>query len=434
MAAGSVLKPRNIFAQEDKLQNWAGNFTYSSTKIDFPKSVEVVQQLVRKYTKLKVLGTKHCFNNIADSQDQFISLKEMNQVVELNEKDHTVTIGGGMNYGQLCPVLESKGYALHNLASLPHISVAGACATATHGSGLKNGNLSTAVSALEIVTAKGNVITLSRKKDGEKFLASVVSLGALGVVTKVTLDVQPSFAVRQDVYERLPMEQLKKHFDGIEAGGYSVSLFTDWQSESINEVWVKNKVEAGKTFKSAPDYFGAKAATKNLHPIADLSAENCTEQMGVTGPWYERLPHFKMGFTPSSGKELQSEYFVPRHLAVDAIQAVARLGKQIGPYLMITEIRTIDADDLWMSPCYQQPSVAIHFTWKQDIPAVSKLLPIIEKSLEPFNTKPHWGKLFTISPARLSLLYKKMSDFRDLAQSLDPQGKFRNEFLNKNIF
>ncbi len=434
MAAGSILKPNTIFAQEDKLQNWAGNFTYSSTKIDFPKSVEEVRQLVSKYSQFKVLGTKHCFNTIADSRDQFISLKEMNQVVELNEKDHTVTVGGGMNYGQLCPLLEAKGYALHNLASLPHISVAGACATATHGSGLKNGNLSTAVSALEIINAQGDVINLSRIKDSEKFLAAVVNLGALGVVTKVTLDIQPSFAVRQDVYEGLPMEQLKKHFEEIEAGGYSVSLFTDWQSESINEVWVKNKVEAGKTFKTPSDYFGARAAIKNLHPIADLSAENCTEQMGAAGPWFQRLPHFKMGFTPSSGKELQSEYFVPRHLAVDAIQAVARLGKQIGPYLMITEIRTIDADNLWMSPCYHQPSVAIHFTWKQEIPAVNILLPIIEKALEPFNAKPHWGKLFTISPARLNLLYKRMNDFRDLVQSFDSKGKFRNEFLNKNIF
>jgi len=156
--------------------------------------------------------------------------------------------------------------------------------------------------------------------------------------------------------------------------------------------------------------------------------------MGVPGPWYERLPHFRMGFTPSSGKELQAEYFVPRHNAVEAILAIARMKKEIGPHLFISEIRTINADNLWMSPCYNQPSVAIHFTWKQDWPSVRKLLPKIEKELAPFNVKPHWGKLFTMSPATLQHRYAKLADFKKLLIDYDPQGKFRNEYLDKNIY
>ncbi len=282
--------------------------------------------------------------------------------------------------------------------------------------------------------ASGNVIKLSKEKDGEKFLAAVVGLGALGIVTKVTLNIVPTFMVRQDVYEKLPLEELQKHFNEIEESGYSVSLFTDWQQQSINEVWIKTKIDEGKTYNFPAEFFGAKAATKNLHPIAELSAENCTEQMGVPGPWYERLTHFKMGFTPSSGKELQSEYFVPIHNAVDAILAIQKLGKKIGPHLFITEIRTIDADKLWMSPCYNQQSVTIHFTWKQDWPSVQKLLPIIEKELAPFNAKPHWGKLFTMPYSRLQVLYEKMNDFRKIAASIDPNGKFRNDFLDRNVF
>ena len=111
--------------------------------------------------------------------------------------------------------------------------------------------------------------------------------------------------------------------------------------------------------------------------------------MGVAGKWYERLPHFKMGFTPSSGKELQSEYFVPIENGVEAIMAIQKLGKLISPHLFISEIRTIDADELWMSPCYKQQSMTMHFTWKQDWPAVKKLLPVIENELSPFNAKPH---------------------------------------------
>jgi xylitol oxidase len=334
----------------------------------------------------------------------------------------------------LCPYLDGKGFALHNLASLPHISVAGACSTATHGSGQRNGNLATAASALEIVTADGKIVNLSRERDGETFSGAVVGLGALGVITKVTLDIQPSFMIRQYVYENLPLSELKEHFDAIESSGYSVSLFTDWQKQRINELWIKSRVEEGQAFHATPEFFGAKLATRNLHPIAELSAENCTEQMGVPGPWYERLPHFRMGFTPSAGKELQSEYFVPRQHAVEAILAVERLRDQVGPSLLITEIRTVAADNLWMSPCYQQDCVTIHFTWKPDWPAVSKLLPVIEKELAPFNARPHWGKLFTISPAELKRIYKKMREFVELGKQYDPQGKFRNEYLNKNIF
>jgi xylitol oxidase len=236
------------------------------------------------------------------------------------------------------------------------------------------------------------------------------------------------------VYEKLPLSQMTQHFDDIVSAGYSVSLFTDWQSESINEVWIKSRIDDAANSKPRADFFGATAATKNLHPIAELSAENCTEQMGVPGPWYERLPHFKMGFTPSSGKELQAEYFVPHHHAVDAILAIQKLGKEIGPHLFISEIRTIDADNLWMSPCYKQPSVTIHFTWKQEWDAVSKLLPVIEKELAPFNPKPHWGKLFTMSPELLASRYEKLPAFKKLIGEYDPHEKFRNQFLEKNIY
>jgi xylitol oxidase len=429
-----VIAPLLSWAQSEKLRNWAGNLEYSTEKLTTARSLEEAQAFVRKQQKFKVLGTRHCFNDIANSSDQFLSLKAMDKVVALNPDARTVTVESGMTYGQLCPYVDAKGWALHNLASLPHISIAGACSTSTHGSGEKNGNLSTAVSAIEMIDASGNVVTLTRQKDGETFRGAVVGLGALGVITKVTLDIQPRFMMQQYVYQNLPLSELKEHFDAIESSAYSVSLFTDWQSESLNEVWLKSRMEQGKTWDAPQEFFGAKRATKNLHPIAELSAENCTEQMGVPGPWYERLPHFRMGFTPSAGKELQSEYFVPRAHAVEAILAVQRLHAQVSPHLLITEIRTIAADDLWMSPCYHQPSVTIHFTWKQDWPAVQKLLPVIERELAPFHPRPHWGKLFTMPSEQLRSSYEKLPEFVELSKKYDPQGKFQNEFLRAHVF
>ena len=432
--AGSALAPLLAWAAGEKLQNWAGNIEYSTEELYSAHSLAEIQSYVRKQSKLKVLGTRHCFNTIADSKDRFLSLTAMDDVVALDSAARTVTVNAGMKYGQLAPYLDGKGFALHNLASLPHISVAGACGTATHGSGEKNGNLATAVSALEIITATGDVLKLSRQQDGELFNGAVVGLGALGVISKVTLDVQPTFRMRQVVYENLPLAEMKNHFDAIEASGYSVSLFTDWQDQRIDEVWIKSRVEEGQSFRAAPEFFGAQLATKNLHPIAALSAENCTEQMGVPGPWYERMPHFRMGFTPSAGKELQTEYFVPRKDAVDAVLAVERLRDQITPHLLISELRTIAADHLWMSPAYERDSVAIHFTWKPEWPEVQKLLPIIERELAPFHPRPHWAKLFSISPAELRSSYKRLPDFVQLIAKYDPQGKFRNAFLDSNIF
>jgi len=429
-----ALAPLLASAASERLKNWAGNLEYSTDHLTSAASLDQVREFVKQQPHLKVLGTRHCFNDIADSASNLLSLKPMDQVIALDPAGRTVTVAAGVTYGQLCPYLHEKGFALHNLASLPHISVAGACSTATHGSGEKNGNLPTAVSALELVTASGDLVKLSRHDDASTFHGAVVGLGALGVITKITLDLQPTFLMRQYVYENLPLSQLKDHFDAIESSAYSVSLFTDWQKQRLNEVWLKSRTEPGQAFDPQLEFFGAKRATKNLHPIAELSAENCTEQMGVPGPWYERLPHFRMGFTPSAGKELQSEFFVPRQHAVEAILAVERLRDQVTPHLMISEIRAIAADHFWMSPCCEQPSVAIHFTWKQDWPAVSQLLPVIERELAPFKARPHWGKLFTMSPSLLKSSYEKLPEFIQLSKKYDPQGKFRNAFLERNIF
>jgi xylitol oxidase len=420
-------------AQGGPIANWAGNLRYGTDRLDQPASAAEVQQVVRTHRRLKVLGTRHCFNGIADSTDRLVSLARMNRVVSLDPQARQVTVEGGVTYGQLCPYLHEKGFALHNLASLPHISVVGACATATHGSGVGNGNLATAVTGLELVTADGSLVTLSLAHDAARLRGAVVGLGALGVVTKVTLAVQPTFLVRQVVYEHLPMAAVKDRFGEIMSAGYSVSLFTDWQRDTVNEVWVKRRLDRDAA-SDAAEFFGARRATKNLHPIAELSAEHCTEQMGVPGPWHERLPHFRMGFTPSSGKELQAEYFVPSRHAVEAILAVARLAKQIGPHLLISEIRTVAADELWMSPCYREASVAIHFTWKQDWPAVSALLPVIERELTPFTVRPHWGKLFGMAAPAPGSTYERLADFRTLAAELDPDGKFRNDFLNRHVY
>jgi xylitol oxidase len=377
---------------------------------------------------VRVLGSRHSFNDIADSLE-LITLEAMPMDVVVDHAADTVSLNAALKYGELVQKLNEEGVALHNLASLPHISVAGAVATATHGSGQTNGNLATAVGGLELVTAGGEIIDASRGEPD--FDGLVVGLGALGAVTRITLDVEPAYEVRQRVFEGLSWEALFEHFDEIMSCGYSVSIFTRW-GETIDQVWVKSRV-TDEPEQVESDLFGAGAAAVDRHPILGLDASSCTPQLGRAGPWADRLPHFRMGFTPSSGEELQSEYLFPRRYAMEAIEAVRKLAAEIRPILQVSEIRTVAADRLWMSMNYGQDTVGIHFTWKPERESVEDMLVQLETALAPFEARPHWGKLFNADAAALAPLYERMPDFISLVERLDPRGAFRNSWLEARV-
>jgi xylitol oxidase len=416
-----------------RLTNWAGNVTFSATKIHRPASVAELQRLVAASACVRALGTGHSFSRIADTPGDLVSAARLPKIMTVDAERATVTVSAGVRYGELAPHLHAAGYALRSLASLPHISVAGACATGTHGSGNSNGNLATAVCAMELITADGDAVTMSRKADGDRFRGAVVGLGALGIVTSLSLDIVPAFGIRQYVYENLPYEQLYEHLTDIFASAYSVSLFTDWRGSRIRQVWLKQRVGEHDPPTPGTRWYGALPADGPRHPVPGLPAANSTQQLGVPGPWHERLPHFRLDFTPSAGDELQSEYLLPRRLAADALRAVASIGDRVAPALRISEIRTVAADGLWLSPSYRQDSVAIHFTWINDVPAVLPVLATVEDRLAPFGARPHWGKLFTTSPAVVSRLYDRLPDFQRLLRSHDPDGKFRNKFVDAYI-
>ncbi|MDJ0376874.1 FAD-binding protein [Cryobacterium sp. PH31-L1] len=425
-------------------RNWARNYRYAAP-IVHPTSINEVQELVAGATRVRALGSRHSFNAIADSTGILLALDRLDDAIVIDPVAMSVTVSGGTTYGTLAVELEEHSYAVHNLASLPHISVAGAIATGTHGSGDQNGSLATAVTALEIVTGSGELLRVSRGSTPD-FAGMVVSLGALGIVTRVTLDIQPSFTVRQVVYENLPWTSVLENFDAVLGSAYSVSLFTDWQGESADQAWVKSRVgdapgEARRDlasvgtmpFTGGPSFFGGTAATIARHPLPGITAVNCTEQLGVVGPWSERLAHFRMAFTPSNGDELQSEYHVPREHAVAAIETIRTLSARIAPLLLVGEVRSIAADDLWLSPNFERAGVALHFTWKPEQPAVEALLLTLEAALAPFAVRPHWGKLFQTDAKTLATSFPRLGDFRVLADRLDPVGKFRNAFIARTV-
>jgi xylitol oxidase len=408
--------------------NWAGTYAFRAAALHRPSTREQLREIVARAPRVRVLGSRHSFTDLADSAE-LVSLEGLPADVAVDHEAGTVSCNAALKYGELAVALAGEDVALHNLASLPHISIAGAVATATHGSGDANGNLATAVRSLELVTSAGDVVTASR---GEAdFDGLVVGLGALGAVTRVTLDVEPGYEVRQRVFEGLSWAALLEHFDEITAAGYSVSVFTRW-GEDVDQVWIKSRVTDAPEAQRG-DLFGAVAATLDRHPILGLDPVNCTPQLGVPGRWSDRLPHFRMGFTPSNGEEIQSEYHVARSHAAAAIQAVHGIAGTLAPVLQVSEIRTIAADRLWMSPQYGQAGVALHFTWTREPAAVARVLVELEAALAPFEPRPHWGKLFLAGAAALAPRYERRADFVRLAQRLDPRGAFRNDWLDARV-
>jgi xylitol oxidase len=411
-----------------QLANWAGNHVYRAAEVHRPAALAQVREIVARAPRVHALGTRHSFSDVADAAE-LVTLDALPAEVDVDRRALTVTCSAWLKYGELAEALAAQDVALHNLASLPHISIAGAIATATHGSGDATGNLATAVRAVELVTSDGEVVTVARGEPD--FDGIVVGLGALGVVTRVTLDVEPAYEVRQRVFEGLAWDALHEHFDEITASGYSVSVFTRW-GETVDQVWIKSRV-ADAPEQEREELFGAVAATVDRHPILGLDAVNCTPQLGVPGPWSDRLPHFRMGFTPSNGEEIQSEFHVARGLAEGAIRAVRALGETLRPVLQVSEIRTIAADELWMSPQYRQASVALHFTWTREPEAVARVLVDLEAALAPFGARPHWGKAFRATATDVAPRFERLPDFARLAQRLDPRGAFRNDWLERHI-
>ena len=408
------------------MQNWSKNVDFNDRAYLQQESLAELQEIVKSNQKLRARGTAHCFNEIANTSSYAFNLSKMPKTIEVDSASQSVRVAAGLKYGKLAPILHEQGWALNNLASLPHISIAGSISTGTHGSGINNKNLANQVLSLDLVTAEGELRHIDRAHPA--FNAIVVGLGMGGVVYQYELKVEPTYQIRQVVYPNLPLDVLQRNFDGIMGTAYSVSYFTDWSSEQVGNIWCKFR--DGEVIPESIG--GCTQANKKFHVIDTLEPEWTTEQFGLYGPWHLRLPHFKLEFIPSVGEEIQTEFFVDRKDAAAAIEAVSKLGAEITPLLWITELRTIAKDELWLSGAFQRDTLAIHFTWKK-LDAIYPVIEKVETSLRPFNYRPHWGKVFTAEATYLKSVYPKMGEFQALMQALDPGKKFENSFTRKNV-
>ena len=408
--------------------NWGGNVAFAARRVLRPRSVEELCGMVAGADRIRALGTGHSFSRVADTTGDLVSLADLPPRVEIGTD--TVTVSAGTRFGEVTGPLQAAGRALHNLGSLPHISVAGACATGTHGSGDGNPCLAAAVTAVELVTGTGELVTV-RRGDPD-FPGSVVALGRLGIVTALTLRTQPTYDIQQVVYEDLAPDAIED-LDGVFGAAYSVSLFTRYTGPGMGMAWVKRRVDPGVPWLPPQTWLGGTRAPEQRHPVPGERGDECTPQDGLPGPWQTRLPHFRLEFTPSKGEEIQSEFFVAREHGVAAVRAVQAIGARIAPQLLVGEIRTVAADDLWTSLAYGRDSVALHFTWVRNQPAVEEAVGHVEAALRPFEPRPHWGKVFTMPADEVRARWDRLGDLRRLAERHDPAGVFANDFTDRYL-
>jgi xylitol oxidase len=409
----------------DRTTNWAGNITFGAARIHRPDSLDELRRIVADSTHIRAAGGGHSFSRIIDTTGELVRLDGLPRTVEIDAQHSTATVSAGMRYAEVAAELHRAGFALGNLASLPHISVGGSCATGTHGSGDTQRSLAAAVAGLQLVNAEGDLVELSRDTDRETFPGFVVGLGALGVVTHLTLEIEPSFEVAQSVHLGISLDEVADRFDEVFGAAYSVSLFTDWRSGDEAAVWLKRRADRPET-----GWAGGRPAQSPMHPVPGMGPEFCTEQLGIAGPWHERLPHFRSTLDLGVADELQSEFFLPRSAAPAAFAAIRGLGHLVAPVLHIGEVRTVRADELWLSPAYGRDSVTFHFTWVKDEARVLPVMAAVEERLVPLGSRPHWGKLTTMAEADVIALYERATDFARLAHASDPSGTFRNSFVD----
>ncbi|ASU61046.1 FAD-binding protein [Nocardiopsis dassonvillei] len=410
-------------APHARTTNWAGNVTFGSPRVHRPRTLDELRRVVRDSPRIRALGSGHSFNLVADSDADLVRLDGLPAEAEIDPEGRTVTVTAGTRYAELVTALHGRGFALANLASLPHISVAGSCATGTHGSGDGQRCLSAAVRAVQLLGPDGDLGWLSRDADPEVFPGAVVALGALGVVTRLSLEIEPAFTMTQRVRVGVALDEVADHVDDVFGAAYSVSLFTDWLGEG--SVWLKQRTD-----RPEGAWRGGRPASGPVHPVPGMPPEPSTEQMGAVGPWHERLPHFRPELEPSAGRELQSEFYMPREAAGAAFAALRGIGHLLAPALYVAEVRTVRADDLWLSPAHGRDCVTFHFTWLPDPRAVAPVLAAVEERLLPLGARPHWGKLTAMDPADITARYERAADFERLARALDPGGKFRNAFTD----
>ncbi|WP_224274547.1 FAD-binding protein [Nocardioides lacusdianchii] len=411
--------------------NWSGNLTYAARELVRPGSVAELQDVVAAAAaagdRVRALGSRHSFSNVADTDGVHVSTRDLGLSVEIEGDDGAVAVvPGAMTYAEVAPVLQARGRALHNLGSLPHISVAGACATGTHGSGDDLGSLATAVVAVELVTASGDLVRLDSAH--ADFAGAVLALGALGVVTRLWLRTEPTYEVRQRVWEGLPATEVAEQMLAVLGSGTSVSVFTDLSDPAtVSSVWVKERLDHPGT--PAPCLASRAPATREVHPVPGVDPSAASPQQGSPGPWHERLPHFRASHLPSVGEELQSELFLPREAAPHLLPTLARISDVVAPALLVHEIRSAASDDLWLSPLRGRDSVMAHFTWRPDPDLVMPALRAVEDALAPWEPRAHWGKIAATPELRTPAGAYDLAAFDALRRRLDPDGVFRNDLL-----
>ena len=426
--------------ERKKWRNWARTSESQPVKTFFPSTITEVCAIVKAAQEhqktIRVVGAGHSFTKLVETEDWLVSLDRLNGIDEIDETAKTVTVYAGTRLFELGKALGEHGYSQENLGDINVQSIAGALSTGTHGTGLAFGNLSTQVMKLEIVNAHGDVVTLSRELDPNLFHASLVSLGALGIIVKVTLRIIEAPIYKFKSY-KLPYSKLEAQLDELIDSNRHFEFFLFPYSELVQVKTMNLTNDAPQRIRF---YYFKNVVLENY--LFFLVSELC-RLFPKTSKFFSRLSAKGVGSstisayshqlfaTPRLVRFREMEYSIPLQHLRDALRDV-RKTIETNNYAVHfpIECRTVKADDIWLSPSYKRDSAYLAFHMYKGMP-YENYFRDMEKIMRKYNGRPHWGKMHCLSKHELQELYPKFNHFLEIRDSFDPNGRFLNRYMQE---
>lgn len=421
--------------------NWAGNQSCAPTSIRRPTSeaelVAIVKEAANNGTRVKCVGAGHSFTPIACTDGVLVDLSGYGRILSHDPGARTVTMQAGITLSTLCDELDQRGLALENMGDIGYQSIAGAAATATHGTGWHFGNISSRIVGMRLIAGDGSIVDATSDENPEVLAAARVGVGALGIVSTVTLQAVKAFRLHA-IEEPMRLDDLLSDFDGYMSSADHVEFYwvphTSWALTKRNRRTDEPAMPRSKAKAVIDDLlitnvgFGALCRVGRRRP-------NLIPRLAKMLPSTGRLEYTdrsdRVFTSPRRVKFYEMEYAIPRDAIPEALNRVRRLVDEAGIQLSFpVEVRVVSPDDIPLSTAHGRATgyIAIHVY--QGTP-YDTYFQGVERIMDSYHGRPHWGKMHFQGHETLAQRYPKWDEFQAVRRRLDPEGRFTNQYLER---
>lgn len=435
-AAAVMAMPSHLLAAGQTAlpwRNWSGSqVCYPKTR-SAPADLAQLQNLLKDSTgTIRPVGSGHSFMPLVPTDDTIVSLSRLTGLISVDQKQQQARVWAGTRLGDIGQPLADNGQALLNMPDIDEQSLAGAIATATHGTGAQLACMSNYVEALQLVLANGEVMECSRTQNQAVFNAAQVNIGALGIISQVTLQNQARYKLKRET-SWLPIEEILQNAESLADNNRNFEFyfipftgmgFIDVQNITDEPVTVVEKLDqndGAEDLKTARDILSWSPKLREL--VLGTYMKTLPKEVNVANSWQNYASERNVRFN-------EMEYHLPRENMVKAFNEIRNIVETQFPEVFFPfEVRFIKSDDIWLSPFNGREtcSIAVHRYHQEDY---KDMFAAIEPVMQKYNGRPHWGKLNTMNSAQFSEHYAHWQDFKDIRQQLDPNGQFLNLYLS----